>query len=102
MAAYLRPGVYVQETLNPVPPVVGANSNSVAAFIGGNARGPVTPTLVTSWSEYINTYGSWSANNALALAVFLYFSNGGNAAYVQRVTAGSPATRRALQRTSIR
>ena len=92
MAAYLRPGVYVQETLNPVPPVVGANSNSVAAFIGGNARGPVTPTLVTSWSEYINKYGSWSANNTLALAVFLYFSNGGNAAYIQRVTAGSTAT----------
>jgi len=92
MAAYLRPGVYVQETLNPVPPVVGANSNSVAAFIGGNARGPVTPTLVTSWSEYVNKYGSWSANNTLALAVFLYFSNGGNAAYIQRVTAGSPAT----------
>ena len=92
MAAYLRPGVYVQETLNPVPPVVGANSNSVAAFIGGNARGPVTPTLVTSWSEYINKNGGWSSNNTLALAVFLFFSNGGNAAYVQRVTAGSPAT----------
>jgi phage tail sheath protein FI len=64
----------------------------VAAFIGANARGPLTPTLVTSWSEYLNYYGGWSANNALALAVFLFFSNGGNAAYVQRVTAGSPAT----------
>ena len=91
MPAYLRPGVYVQENLNPVPPVIGATSNSVAAFIGANARGPVTPTLVTSWSDYVNKYGSWSTNNTLALAVFLYFSNGGNLAYIQRVTAGSPA-----------
>jgi phage tail sheath protein FI len=92
MAAYLRPGVYVQETLNPVAPVVGANSDSVAAFIGANARGPLTPTLVTSWSEYLNYYGGWSSNNTLALAVFLFFANGGNQAYVLRVTAGSPAT----------
>ena len=89
MAAYLRPGVYVQENLNPVAPVVGANSTSVAAFIGANARGPLTPQLVTSWSEYLNYYGSWSANNTLALAVFLFFSNGGNQAYVLRVTAGA-------------
>ena len=91
MTAYLRPGVYVQETLNPVAPVVGANSDSVAAFIGSNARGPLTPTLVTSWSQYLNIYGGWSANNTLALAVFLYFANGGNQAYVQRVTKGTTA-----------
>ena len=91
MASYLRPGVYVQETLNPVAPIVGADSASVAAFIGANARGPLTPTLVNSWSEYINKYGSWGTNNALAIAVFLYFANGGNQAYVQRVTKGSPA-----------
>jgi uncharacterized protein len=90
MAAYLRPGVYVQESLNPVAPVVGADSTSVAAFIGVNARGPVTPTLVTSWSEYLNYYGGWGANNTLALAVFLFFANGGSQAYVHRVVAGSP------------
>jgi uncharacterized protein len=92
MPAYLRPGVYVQETLNPVAPVVGANSDSIAAFIGANVRGPFTPTLVTSWSDYVNKYGSWSSNNNLALAVFLYFANGGNQAYVHRVTKGSPAS----------
>jgi hypothetical protein len=91
MTAYLRPGVYVQETLNPVAPVVGANADSVAAFIGANPRGPLTSTLVTSWSQYLNIYGGWSANNDLALAVFLYFANGGGQAYVQRVVKGSPA-----------
>jgi len=91
MTAYLRPGVYVQETLNPTAPVVGANSTSVAAFIGANARGPLTPTLVTSWSQYLNYYGSWSSNNTLALSVFLYFANGGSQAYIQRVVTGSTA-----------
>jgi phage tail sheath protein FI len=94
MTAYLRPGVYVQETLNAVAPIVGANSDSVAAFIGANARGPISPTLVTSWSDYVNKFGSWnpsSISNALPIAVFLYFANGGSQAYVKRVTAGSPA-----------
>lgn len=92
MASYLRPGVYVQETVNPVAPVVGVNSDSVAAFIGANPRGPITPTLVTSWSNYLNLYGGWGTNNTLALTVFLFFANGGNQAYIQRVTKGSPAT----------
>jgi phage tail sheath protein FI len=64
----------------------------VAAFIGANARGPLTPTLVTSWSEYVNKYGSWGSNNTLAIAVFLFFSNGGNAAYIQRVVKASYAS----------
>ena len=100
MASYLRPGVYVQETLNPVAPVAGSASTSVAAFIGSNPRGPLTPTLVTSWSQYLNTYGGWSTNNTLALAVFLFFANGGSQAYVQRVVKGSPvaASRTLLDR----
>ena len=102
MAAYLRPGVYVQETLNPVAPIVGANSDSVAAFIGSNTRGPLVPTLIESWSQYISTYGSWTSNNTLALAVFLFFANGGSKCYVQRVTKGTPvsATRTLVDRTS--
>ena len=91
MTAYLRPGVYVQETLNPTAPVLGANSTSVAAFVGYNARGPLTPTLVTSWSQYINNFGSWSSNNTLALSVFLFFANGGSQAWIQRVVKGSTA-----------
>ena len=90
MSAYLRPGVYVQESLNAVAPIVTANSTSVAAFIGSCSRGPLAPTAVTSWSDFITKYGSWSTNNTLAISVFLFFSNGGNIAYVQRVTAGSP------------
>lgn len=97
--AIQRPGVYVEETLNPVAPVVGAASDTVAAFIGANDRGPSTPTLVTSWNEYTSTFGSWNttASNNLPLAVYLYFANGGSRAYVSRVLgAGAAAATRAL------
>ena len=91
--AYQRPGVYVQETLNPIAPVVGPSSDSVAAFVGANDRGPTSPTLVTSWSQYVNQFGSWNttANNNLPIAVYLFFANGGSQAYVNRVVGASAA-----------
>ena len=91
--AYQRPGVYVQETLNPIAPVVGPSSDSVAAFVGANDRGPTSPSLVTSWSQYVNQFGSWNttANNNLPIAVYLFFANGGSQAYVNRVVGASAA-----------
>jgi phage tail sheath protein FI len=91
--AFQRPGVYVQETLNPVQSVVGPNSDSYGAFIGPNDRGPVSsPTLVTSWSQYVTLFGQWNttASNDLPIAVYMFFANGGSACYVVRVTSGSP------------
>jgi phage tail sheath protein FI len=91
MAGYQRPGVYIQETLNTVAPIVGDSSTAVAAFIGAHDRGPTAPTLITSWSQFVDKFGAWGGTNTnLSIAVFLYFSNGGNAAYIRRVTAGSP------------
>ena len=91
--AYERPGVYVQETLNPVQTTTGLNSDTIGAFIGPNDRGPSTPTLVSSWSEYVNLFGSWNttASNDLPLALYLFFANGGRQAYVSRVLGASSA-----------
>lgn len=92
--AFLRPGVYVEETLNPVQPVAGANNQSIGTFVGENDRGPInSPVLVTSWSQYVSTFGSWNTytNNNLALAVYMFFSNGGSQCYVVRA-ANAPAT----------
>jgi phage tail sheath protein FI len=83
--AYLRPGVYVEENLNLIPPLAGPDSTSVAAFIGATDKGPVEPTLVTSWTQYTSLFGSWGTNNKVTTAVYLYFANGGNQAYIQRV-----------------
>jgi phage tail sheath protein FI len=91
--AYARPGVYVQETLNPVQSTTGPNSDTVGAFIGANDRGPLTPKLVTSWSDYVNNFGTWNttATNDLPLAVYMFFANGGRQAYVTRVVGGGSA-----------
>jgi hypothetical protein len=93
--SYLRPGVYIEETLNPIPPLAGPDANSIAAFVGAADRGPLDPTLVTSWTQYTSLYGSWGTLNTLTTAVYLFFANGGNQAYVKRVVAGAaaPATR---------
>lgn len=104
---FQRPGVYVQETLNPVQSTVGPNSDSVGAFIGANDRGPTTPTLVTSWSDYVTKFGSWNtstgtgaASNALPLAVYMFFSNGGNKAYVTRVVGTAVKATRSFNDTA--
>jgi phage tail sheath protein FI len=96
--AIQRPGVYVQETLNPIASVVGPNSDSIAAFIGANDRGPTVPVLITSWSMYTNYFGSWNttASNDLPIAVYLYFANGGRRAYVTRVVKTAAYATRTL------
>jgi phage tail sheath protein FI len=98
--AISRPGVYVQETLNPVAPVLGANSDTVAAFVGANDRGPVnTPTLITSWSQYVKSYGTWNtyATNDLPLAIYMFFQNGGSQCYVTRVASYAANTGKATR-----
>ena len=89
--AYLRPGVYVEETLTPIPAVVGSTATSVAAFIGTTDKGPTVPTLVTSWNQYTTLYGTWGTNNTVTTAVYLFFANGGGQAYIQRVTGSGAA-----------
>lgn len=90
MAVYKRPGVYVEETLTPTAPIVGGSeSAAIAVFVGASDKGPVTPTLVSSWSQYCTLYGGWNSRNSntndLPLAVYMYFANGGAAAYVYRI-----------------
>lgn len=102
MAGYLRPGVFVEESLNLVPPAQSTTSQSVAAFIGSMDRGPVDPTLVTSWSQYVNLYGGWTTRSAVHIAALLFFSNGGSQAYFKRVVdvAADTATRTFNDRAS--
>lgn len=101
--AFNRPGVYVQETLNPIQSIPSSTSESIGAFIGPNDRGPIVPTLVTSWSDYVTKFGSWNtstgtgaASNNLPLAVYMFFANGGSSAYVCRVTSGAGSAVRVL------
>jgi hypothetical protein len=91
--------VFVQETLNPVQTIATPTSATIAAFYGANDKGPLTPVLISSWSEYTKYFGTWNttAGNELPLAVYMYFSNGGNRAYIARaVGSGSVSAFKAL------
>ena len=107
MPVYLAPGVYVEEVPG-TPPIVGVGT-STAAFIGvvddaapfqmplkpqvpGNPpeRYTITAlntaTLVTSFEQFKNKFGTFqTGNQVLAHAVFGFFLNGGNRAWVIRV-----------------
>ena len=97
MPEYLYPGVYVEEVDTGNKPIEGV-STSTTGFIGITSRGPLEPTLVTSFSEFTRLYGSYfkdsdagQSQRYLAYAIEGFFQNGGRRAFVARV-AGSAAT----------
>ena len=91
--AYERPGVYVQEGTFATN-LTTTNGPTGAAFIGTAERGPTTPTLVTSWSQYTSLFGALAITYDLGYAVYHFFANGGQSAYVTRVidTSATKAT----------
>lgn len=67
-----------------------------AAIIGPTVKGPVeVPTAVTSYGEYVNTFGDYliSGSNTYSyftsIAAYNYFQNGGTSLLVARVVTGS-------------
>jgi hypothetical protein len=72
-----------------------------AAIIGPTVKGPVgIPTIVTSYSEYLNKFGdvfisgSQTYSYFTSISAYNYFQNAGNTLLVTRVVSGSftPAT----------
>ena len=72
-----------------------------AAIIGPAVKGPVErPTIVTTYSEYVNTFGTTFLSGSqiysyfTSISAYNYFNNGGTSLLVTRVTSGSftPAT----------
>jgi phage tail sheath protein FI len=85
MPTYLSPGVYVEEVESGSRPIEGVGT-AVAAFVGLAASGPFnSPTLVTNWSQFTQTFGEFVPGSYLAHAVYGYFLNGGGACYVVRI-----------------
>lgn len=90
MATYLRPGVFVEETLTPLNDTGASNSDSLAAFVGTSSRGgPIGPTLVSSWTHYQQLFGNIrdTQTNDLGYAVYSFFQNGGSRCYVVRAVS---------------
>jgi len=95
----VSPGVFTRENdqsfITQQPVTVGA------AIIGPTVKGPVeVPTVVTSYSEFKNKFGSTfvSASQTYSfltsISAYNYFQNGGETLLVTRVASGSwtPAT----------
>ena len=90
----ISPGVLALENDNSFisqqPVTVGA------ALIGPTVKGPVeVPTIVTSWSDYQNKFGTTFLSGSqvytyfTSIAAFNYFNNGGQTLLVARVASGS-------------
>lgn len=84
MSTYLSPGVYTKET--DFSYYVKQISTSACGMIGLAEKGPINkPTLVTSWEQFIRKFGSYINDGYLAYAARLFFDNGGQVLYVNRV-----------------
>src|SRR5271166_1450812 len=111
MPVYVTPGVYRQ----PQPAQsddIRLVRTDVAGFVGFAERGPLPPpdatpddaagvaVRLTSWAEFLATFGGFVPYSYLAYAVRGFFDNGGTTCYVVRVArlkpgAGFPASREA-------
>ncbi len=94
MPEYLTPGVYVEEINTGPRPIEGVGT-ACAGFIGLAPNGPPNkPTLITNWTQYVNTFGSMDESGKrnphmpgafLSHSVYGYFLNGGGRCYVTRI-----------------
>lgn len=101
---YLSPGVYVEEVERGVKPIEAVGV-STAAFVGITAEASLKaidaatgekvvveprlnkPTLVTNWTQFVDTFGDFTPGAYLPDAVYGYFSNGGGPCYVTSLRA---------------
>lgn len=85
------PGVYIEEIPSAVRTITGV-ATSIAAFVGWAAQGPLgAATLVLSWADFTRQFGGLDTRSYLGYAVFHFFANGGQQAYVIRIV-GTGAT----------
>jgi len=93
MPEYLSPGVYIEEVSTGNKPIEGVATSTVG-FIGITERGPLEPTLITSFSEYARTFGSYVKEGVnerfLPRGVEGFFQNNGKRCFVMRVVSEDP------------
>jgi phage tail sheath protein FI len=79
------PGVYVQEIQSGIHPITGV-ATSITAFIGRARRGPVDkPVTITSFGDFVRTFGGLWPESSLAYSVEDFYLNGGSTAIIVRV-----------------
>ena len=93
----ISPGVLARE--NDQSQITSGPIQAGAAIVGPTVKGKVNvPKLVTSYSEYLATFGSTFTFSGseysflTSISTFDYFQNGGSSLIVTRVASFSPAT----------
>jgi uncharacterized protein len=86
------PGVYIEEIPSGVRTIVGV-ATSITAFVGWAPRGPTdSAQKVLSWSDFDRQFGGLHPSSLLGYAVYHFFTNGGQQAYIVRLAAPDAAT----------
>lgn len=84
MVDFSYPGIYTQE-LRRVAPIQGVSTSNFG-IVGMAERGPEDEaTLVTSFSQFQETFGDFLSDSQLAMQLYAFFANEGRQAYVVRV-----------------
>jgi len=89
----LSPGVLARE--NDQSFLTAQPIQAGAAILGPTAKGPTVPTVVTSYSQYQNKFGTLIQSGSdfytyfTSIAAYNYFQNGGDSLLVGRVTNGT-------------
>lgn len=94
---YQTPGIYVEETNALAYQITGVET-SVTAFVGNTVMGPVgVPIRISGFEEFRQLFGGLSSESMLGYAVNDYFLNGGEKAFILRLTgSGSEKARLSL------
>src|ERR1700677_3102977 len=94
--AELSPNVYIEEVPS-ANQIITAVSTSNMGIVGFSPQGPSNvATLVTSFTQYTQTFGALSPNSLMGHTMIAFFANGGSQAYVVRVTPSNATTADAL------
>lgn len=88
MTTYHRPGIYIQENLNPLAnSFLGIYGEATPCFVAAYNIGPNVPVLINSWKQYTLLYGDFTVagGNYLPFAVYNFFLHGGQSCFILRV-----------------
>lgn len=76
MTDYLASDVIIAER-PPAAITAPTLATAVVGMVGVTERGPYGATLVTSWDEYLEKFGGFTANADLTVAAYFFFKNCG-------------------------
>ena len=93
---YQAPDVYIEDVKSGSQSITQLSA-SIGAMIGATRSGEVgVPTLVTSWTDFINKFANgldtpFISTSYLPYAVYGFFANGGKQLYISRVAHSTKA-----------